>query len=45
MAGLAEAGLRTGALLAQVRTAWSAEDAAHAALVGGTGSGPAEGRK
>ncbi|MFC7585692.1 hypothetical protein ACFQYP_19565 [Nonomuraea antimicrobica] len=35
MAGLAEAGFeRNGALLAQVCTAWSAEDAAHAALAG-----------
>ncbi|MFB9207358.1 hypothetical protein ACFFV7_39655 [Nonomuraea spiralis] len=44
MAGLAEAGFeRTGALLAQVRTAWSSEDAAHAALAHGAGSGPTEG--
>ncbi|PRX45319.1 hypothetical protein B0I32_1485 [Nonomuraea fuscirosea] len=35
MAGLAEAGIeRTGTLLAQVRTAWSAEDAARDALAG-----------
>ncbi|MFI6318789.1 hypothetical protein ACIBG8_14775 [Nonomuraea sp. NPDC050556] len=43
MAGLAEAGFeRTGALLAQVRTAWSAEDAARDALAGRP---PAPGRE